>query len=59
MRPILQITYNKKFPVVGTTAPTELKPILEAYLPQSTLGPSLPRAITDAISSCIRKTIRL
>jgi histone acetyltransferase 1 len=35
MRPILQITYNKKFPAVGTTEPTDLKPILEAYLPKS------------------------
>jgi hypothetical protein len=38
MRPILQITYSKKFSVVGTTAPTDLKPILEAYLPQSILS---------------------
>jgi histone acetyltransferase 1 len=36
MRPGLQITYNKKFKPVGETAPTDLKAILENYLPKST-----------------------
>ena len=35
MRPSLQITYNKKFKPVGETSATDLKPILEEFLPQS------------------------
>ncbi len=34
MRPGLQITYNKKFKQVGETGPTDLKAILEPYLPK-------------------------
>ena len=36
MRPGLQITYNKRFKSVGETEPTDLKAILESYLPKST-----------------------
>ena len=35
MRPVLQITYNKKFKPVGDIEPTDLKPILEEFLPKS------------------------
>ncbi|KAF4624794.1 hypothetical protein G7Y89_g13376 [Cudoniella acicularis] len=35
MRPVLQITYNKKFKAVGQTEPTDLKPILEEFLPKT------------------------
>jgi histone acetyltransferase 1 len=35
MRPGLQITYNKKFKTVGETSPTDLKAVLEQYLPKS------------------------
>jgi histone acetyltransferase 1 len=35
MRPGLQITYSKKFKTVGETNPTDLKPILEEFIPKS------------------------
>jgi histone acetyltransferase 1 len=35
MRPGLTISYNKKFKTVGETAPTDIKPLLEEYLPSS------------------------
>jgi histone acetyltransferase 1 len=35
MRPGLQITYNKKFKTVGETSATDLKAILEGFLPKS------------------------
>jgi histone acetyltransferase 1 len=35
MRPGLQIMYTKKFKTVGETSPTDLKAILEEYLPKS------------------------
>jgi hypothetical protein len=35
MRPGLQITYNKKFKTIGETSPTDLKAVLEPYLPKS------------------------
>ena len=35
MRPGLQISYTKKFKTVGETSPTDLKAILEAFLPKS------------------------
>jgi len=38
MRPGLQIIYNKKFKDVGETKPTDLKAILENYLPKSKLS---------------------
>lgn len=41
MRPGLQITYNKRFKAVGETAPTDIKAILEEYLPKSEL-PLMP-----------------
>jgi hypothetical protein len=34
MRPGLQITYTKKFKTVGETSPTDLKEVLEPYLPK-------------------------
>jgi hypothetical protein len=37
MRPGLQIQYTRKFKAVGETAPTDLKPLLEEYLPKSEL----------------------
>ncbi|RDW65386.1 hypothetical protein BP5796_10078 [Coleophoma crateriformis] len=38
MRPGLQITYSKKFKTVGETSPTDLKAILENYLPKTAFG---------------------
>lgn len=38
MRPVLQITYNRKFKPVGETEPTDLKAILEEVLPKSKLA---------------------
>lgn len=35
MRPGMQIMYTKKFKTVGETSPTDLKEILEPYLPKS------------------------
>lgn len=35
MRPSLQITYSKKFKTVGETSATDLKAVLEEYLPRS------------------------
>ena len=35
MRPGLQISYKKKFKAVGETHPTDLKEVLEPYLPKS------------------------
>jgi histone acetyltransferase 1 len=35
MRPGLQISYTKKFKTVGETSPTDLKAVLEPYLPKS------------------------
>ena len=35
MRPSLQIMYTKRFKTVGETAPTDLKLLLEPYLPKS------------------------
>lgn len=35
MRPGLQIHYTKKFKQVGETGPTDLKAVLEPYLPKS------------------------
>lgn len=35
MRPGLQITYAKKFKTVGETSPTDLKSVLEPFLPKS------------------------
>ncbi|KAG9237136.1 acyl-CoA N-acyltransferase [Amylocarpus encephaloides] len=35
MRPVLQVTYNKKFKAVGDTEPTDLKKILEDFLPKT------------------------
>jgi hypothetical protein len=35
MRPGLQIQYTKKFKQVGETGPTDLKAVLEPYLPKS------------------------
>lgn len=36
MRPGLQISYTKKFKTVGETSPTDLKAVLEPFLPKST-----------------------
>ncbi|KAI9742556.1 MAG: histone acetyltransferase 1 [Claussenomyces sp. TS43310] len=35
MRPGIQITYNKKFKAVGDTEPTDVRAILEEYLPNT------------------------
>lgn len=35
MRPSLQIAYNKKFKPIGDTSATDIKAILEDFLPQS------------------------
>ncbi|CAG8958006.1 hypothetical protein HYFRA_00000349 [Hymenoscyphus fraxineus] len=35
MRPLLQVNYNKKFKAVGETEPTDLKAILEGFLPKT------------------------
>ena len=35
MRPGLQIMYTKKFKTVGETSPTDLREVLEPYLPKS------------------------
>jgi histone acetyltransferase 1 len=35
MRPGLQISYNKKFKAVGETSATDIKEVLEDFLPQS------------------------
>ncbi|RDL37380.1 Acyl-CoA N-acyltransferases (Nat) [Venustampulla echinocandica] len=35
MRPVVQITYNRKFKPVGETEPTDLKAILEDFLPKT------------------------
>lgn len=35
MRPVVQVTYNKKFKAVGETEPTDVKAILEGVLPKS------------------------
>jgi histone acetyltransferase 1 len=35
MRPGLQISYTKKFKTVGETSPTDLKAVLEPFLPKS------------------------
>ena len=35
MRPSLQILYNRKFKTVGETSATDLKAVLEGYLPKS------------------------
>lgn len=35
MRPHLAISYNKKFKAVGDTEPTDVKAVLEEYLPKS------------------------
>lgn len=34
MRPNLQIMYNKKFKAVGDTEPTDVKAVLEDFLPK-------------------------
>ena len=36
MRPGLQISYNKKYKPVGETTATDIKAVLEDFLPQST-----------------------
>ena len=40
MRPGLQIMYTKKFKTVGETRPTDLKEVLEPYLPKGKNGPT-------------------
>jgi histone acetyltransferase 1 len=35
MRPGLQISYTKRFKTVGETSPTDLKAVLEPFLPKS------------------------
>lgn len=35
MRPGLQITYDKKFKPVGETSATDIKAVLEDFLPKS------------------------
>jgi len=40
MRPGLQITYTKKFKSVGETQPTDLKELLQPFLPKSEILPS-------------------
>lgn len=41
MRPNLQVTYNKKYKAVGDVAPTDIKAVLEDFLPA---GASLSKA---------------
>ncbi|KAH6668912.1 acyl-CoA N-acyltransferase [Halenospora varia] len=50
MRPVLQITYNKKFKAIGETEPTDLKPILEDFLPKTAFDKTavFDAAIADA-----------
>lgn len=56
MRPGLQITYNKKFKTVGETSPTDLKAILENYLPKSNYKPCIASStIANNISQLLLK----
>ncbi|KAG0647714.1 Histone acetyltransferase type B catalytic subunit [Hyphodiscus hymeniophilus] len=50
MRPGLQIMYTKKFKTVGETSPTDLKEILEPYLPKTAFEKSIvfDAALRDA-----------
>ncbi|PMD41013.1 histone acetyltransferase type B [Hyaloscypha variabilis F] len=50
MRPSLQISYTKKFKTVGETSPTDLKAILEPFLPKTAFEKSavFDTAISDA-----------
>ena len=52
MRPGVQITYTKKFKPIGDTSPTDLKTVLEPYLPKSEYGLILHPARVLMISSC-------
>ncbi|KAL3419297.1 histone acetyl transferase HAT1 [Phlyctema vagabunda] len=40
MRPSLQVTYNKKFKTIGETEPTDVKAVLEEYLPKTSFEKS-------------------
>lgn len=52
MRPGVQIMYTKKFKTIGDTSPTDLKTILEPYLPKSKYGPIMCSAHLLMVSSC-------
>jgi histone acetyltransferase 1 len=48
MRPGLQIVYTKKFKTVGETSPTDVKEVLEPYLPKSEQRGGTPLVYTLA-----------
>lgn len=57
MRPSLQITYNKKFKTVGETSATDLKAVLENFLPKSKcIGYFIRYAETDQTVAAFEKS---
>ena len=55
MRPGVQIMYTKRFKTLGETSATDLKSVLEPYLPKSERFLALSPAQLLMTSSCVRE----
>lgn len=59
MRPNLQINYGKKFKTVGETEPTDIKAVLDDFLPKSMDTRRLARHCTNHVKPPLKRPVFL